>query len=74
MDNQTSTSADVTPTYVLECWHEKDRYETDLDVTGQGSTNGPVRFTLERTKFIPQDAQAPRFEVISIGIGRQATS
>lgn len=69
MDNQTSKSADVTPTYVLECWHEEDRYETDLDVIGQSSTNGQVKYTLGRTKFIPQGAQAPMFETISIGIG-----
>ncbi|KAI1115181.1 hypothetical protein F5Y14DRAFT_450271 [Nemania sp. NC0429] len=60
MDNQTTTSADVKPTYVLECWHEEDRYETDLDIIKLQSTNRLVKFALGPTKVIPQDAQAPR--------------
>jgi hypothetical protein len=65
----------VTPTYVLESWHDEDRYETELDIIKkkQGSANEPVKFTLARTKLVPQRAQVHRFKAISISIGRQVT-
>ncbi|KAI1421053.1 hypothetical protein F5Y12DRAFT_65380 [Xylaria sp. FL1777] len=70
IDNQTPTSAHVTPTYVLESWHDDDRYETELETikTKQRGINEPLRFTLARTKMIPQSAQVPRFEAISLSI------
>ncbi|KAI0450157.1 hypothetical protein F5B21DRAFT_508503 [Xylaria acuta] len=73
LDNQTATSADVTPTYALESWHDGDRYEAELDInkTKQGPVDGPLQFHLARTRMVPQDAQVPRFETVSIGIGRK---
>ncbi|KAI3341735.1 hypothetical protein F4824DRAFT_495582 [Ustulina deusta] len=71
VDNQTSTSADVTPTYVLESWHDRDRYETELEIIKKPSRiDEPLRFNLARTKMVPQSAQVARFEAISISIGR----
>ncbi|KAI0548631.1 hypothetical protein F4679DRAFT_316880 [Xylaria curta] len=73
LDNQTATSADVSPTYALESWHEGDRYEAELDInkTKNGPVDGPLQFNLARTKMIPQSAQVPRFEITSISIGRK---
>ncbi|KAI8947128.1 hypothetical protein F4801DRAFT_592845 [Xylaria longipes] len=73
LDNQTATSAEVTPTYALEIWHDGDRYEAELDInkTKQGPVDGPLKFNLARTKIVPQNAQVPRFETISISIGRK---
>ncbi|KAI1755058.1 hypothetical protein F4782DRAFT_552207 [Xylaria castorea] len=73
LDNQTATSADVIPTYALEIWHDGDRYEAELDInkTKQGPVEGPLKFNLARTRMIPQNAQVPRFETISISIGRK---
>ncbi|KAJ2987684.1 hypothetical protein NUW58_g4369 [Xylaria curta] len=72
IDNQTPTSAHVTPTYVFESWHDGDRYETEIDIIKkrQGPTNGILKFSLVRPKIVPKSAQAPRFEAVSISIGR----
>ncbi|KAI0204701.1 hypothetical protein F4808DRAFT_411794 [Astrocystis sublimbata] len=72
-DNQIPTSADVTPAYAFECWHEGDRYEVDLDVitVKNGLVDGPLKFNMSQAKMIPKDAQVPRFNAISIGIGRK---
>ncbi|KAI0404954.1 hypothetical protein F4802DRAFT_615149 [Xylaria palmicola] len=71
-DNQTINSAHVAPAYVLECWHENDRYETELEISRQQwSTKRGVGFHMSRTKMVPESVQVPRFEVISISIGRQ---
>ncbi|KAK5628191.1 hypothetical protein RRF57_003906 [Xylaria bambusicola] len=69
MDNQTATSADVIPIYVLECCHDDDRYETELETMKQ-KPNQPLRFSLVRTRMIPQSAQVSRFEAISLGIAK----
>ncbi|TRX98194.1 hypothetical protein FHL15_000839 [Xylaria flabelliformis] len=73
LDNQTATSADVSPIYVLESWHDGNRYEAELDInkTKYDPVNGPLKFNLARTKTIPQSAQVPRFEATSISIGRK---
>ncbi|KAI3331885.1 hypothetical protein HD806DRAFT_529658 [Xylariaceae sp. AK1471] len=73
MDNQTPTAAEVTPTYVLEAWHNGDRYETQLEVTKkqQNPTEGRLGFKLLRANVIPQDVQSPRFEITSISVGRK---
>ncbi|KAI1180563.1 hypothetical protein F4777DRAFT_573791 [Nemania sp. FL0916] len=73
IDNQTPTAADVVPTYVLESWHDGDKYETDLEMVRGGRTraNDPPRFDLVHTKMIPQDAQVPRAEAVSINVGRR---
>ncbi|KAJ8127659.1 hypothetical protein O1611_g5978 [Lasiodiplodia mahajangana] len=76
MDNQTPTPGQVHPSYVLECWHDNNRYETELDIYRgkKGGGNEPTRLIFARTKLVPQSAQAPKFEVISISLGRQAIS
>ncbi|KAI1369478.1 hypothetical protein F5Y08DRAFT_292119 [Xylaria arbuscula] len=70
MDNQTAASADVIPTYLLECWHDDDMYEAELE-TAKKKPNEPLGFSLVRTRMIPQSAQVPRFEAISLGIDRK---
>ncbi|KAI0526089.1 hypothetical protein F5B22DRAFT_642250 [Xylaria bambusicola] len=70
MDNQTATSADVIPIYVLECCHDDDRYETELE-TMKKKPNQPLRFSLVRTRIIPQSAQVSKFEAISLGIANR---
>ncbi|KAI0531811.1 hypothetical protein GGR58DRAFT_508092 [Xylaria digitata] len=72
IDNQTPTSADVIPSYVLESWHDGNRYETELEIIKkkQDPTNGPLFFNLARTIMVPESARTPRFEVTSISIGR----
>lgn len=69
MDNQAAAPADVIPTYVLECWHDDDKYEAELEAIKK-KPNEPLRFNLVRTKMIPQSAQVPRFEATSLGIDR----
>ncbi|KAI0443287.1 hypothetical protein F4803DRAFT_550217 [Xylaria telfairii] len=73
LDNQTATSADVTPTYVLEIWHGNDCYEAELDISRakQDPANERPTYTVARTKMIPQSAQVPRFEATSLSIGRK---
>ncbi|KAF2964508.1 hypothetical protein GQX73_g9071 [Xylaria multiplex] len=72
IDNQTPTPADVVPSYVLESWHDGNRYETELEIIKkkQDGTNMPLFFNLARTIMVPESAQAPRFEATSISIGR----
>ncbi|KAI0815679.1 hypothetical protein GGR55DRAFT_699531 [Xylaria sp. FL0064] len=67
MNPQILTSAEVTPIYILESWHDKDRYETELEK--HGSIDEPL-FKLARTRRFPQGAQVTRFEVISLSLGR----
>ncbi|GAP90328.2 hypothetical protein SAMD00023353_4600800 [Rosellinia necatrix] len=73
IDNQTPTSADVTPTYIFECWHDGNRYETQVEMsrTKQGITDGHLKFELNNTTVVPKDAQVPRFEATSISLGRK---
>jgi hypothetical protein len=72
MDNQTPTAADVTPTYVLEAWHDGNRYETQLEITKQqqNSTEGHLEFKLLRVNVVPKDGQSCRFAITSISVGR----
>ncbi|KAI0430971.1 hypothetical protein F5Y09DRAFT_341162 [Xylaria sp. FL1042] len=66
MDVQMDTSAEVTPIYILESWHDRDRYETELEK----NITEPLRFKLARTRITPQSAQVSRFEIISLSLGR----
>ncbi|KAI1276646.1 hypothetical protein F5Y07DRAFT_399095 [Xylaria sp. FL0933] len=67
MNPQILTSAEVAPIYILESWHDKDRYETELEK--HGSIDEPL-FKLARTRRFPQGAQVTRFEVISLSLGK----
>jgi hypothetical protein len=68
-DNQTPTAADVTPAYVLETWHNGDRYEADVEIITKAGKPSKG-YKLWRARMIPQDAQTPRFEATSIGVGK----
>ncbi|KAI1133507.1 hypothetical protein F5Y10DRAFT_259829 [Nemania abortiva] len=62
MDNQTSTPGHVRPTYILESWHDNDRYEAELDVSRNkhGPTSDTMKFILARTTIAPQDTRLPK--------------
>lgn len=76
MDTQATLPGHVIPSYVLESWHDNERYETELDriIKKKVPTNEPIEFTLNRTTLVPPYAQVPRFEATSLGIGRQVAS
>ncbi|KAI0109634.1 hypothetical protein GGR51DRAFT_558326 [Nemania sp. FL0031] len=51
IDNQTSTLGHVYPTYVLECWHDNDRYEAAIDISRENSyANESMKCILTRIK------------------------
>ncbi|KAI2626166.1 hypothetical protein GGS21DRAFT_493372 [Xylaria nigripes] len=71
IDNQAETSAQVTPVYILETWHNNDCFETELETTRkrkEAVTEGPLKFKLVRTTMIPEGAQVPSFEVTGISV------
>ncbi|KAI1154890.1 hypothetical protein F4825DRAFT_448137 [Nemania diffusa] len=55
MDTQATLPGHVIPSYVLESWHDNERYETELDriIKKKVPTNEPIEFTLNRTTLVP---------------------